>query len=138
MCVINNDLFVQEGWLDKMLEDYGKTPGGVLAPFDHPVETGIYYDRHWYSLFLVKRDVFTKVGYLDELINYRFHDQDYSIRIKKAGFEVMRTGNVIVGHIDSATYNKMERNEDPEERRVMVERHGYAHFEEWIQHANLY
>ena len=79
------------------------------------------------------RATFTRVGYLDELINYRFHDQDYSIRVKKAGLPVRRTGKVVVQHENSATYKKMNRNEDPAEAEIMMERHGAKTFGDWIK-----
>lgn len=133
LCIINNDLFAPDKWLDILIRDYGQTKGGIMSPMDRKSNVGIVYDEHWFSCILMNRETFTKVGYLDELINYRFHDQDYSIRVKKAGLEVMRTGNVVVEHINSATYSKMGRNEDPEEEKIMIERHGYAHFNDWIK-----
>lgn len=135
VAVINNDLFVQAGWLLGLQEEYDKTPGGILAPFDFNVAKGpVYMNHHWYSLFYTRKDVLTKVGYFDESINYRYHDQDYSIRTKLMGFEVMRTPNVVVSHINSATYNKMEQKKNEgEEARIMAERYGYTMFEDWVK-----
>jgi GT2 family glycosyltransferase len=132
--VLNNDLFLQAGWLDKMIEDYQSTPGGVLAPFDYPMSPGpIVMDKHWYSLILMSKKVRNEVGYFDETMNYRFHDQDYSCRVKSAGYEVMRTPNVVVAHINSATYNKMpQRVTEPQEMRKMVEKWGATMFEDWV------
>lgn len=132
--VLNNDLFLQAGWLEKMIEDYQSTPGGVLAPFDYPMQPGaVQMDRHWYSLILMNKKVQREVGYFDETMNYRFHDQDYSIRVKSAGFEVMRTPNVVVAHINSATYNKMpQRVTEPQEMKKMVEKWGATMFEDWV------
>ncbi len=135
VAVINNDLFVDEGWLFGLQNDYDKTPGGILAPFDHNIEKGeVYMNHHWYSLFYTRKDVLTKVGYFDESINYRYHDQDYSIRVKKAGYEVMRTPNVVVGHINSATYSKMEeKKNETQEAMIMVARYGCTMFEDWVK-----
>lgn len=136
--VLNNDLFLQEGWLDKMIATYQETPGGVLAPFDYPTPAGpIAFDRHWYSLILMHRTVQKEVGYFDESMNYRFHDQDYSIRVKSAGFEVMRTPNVNVAHINSATYSKMpQRAQEPAEMAKMVKKWGATMFEDWVKSFN--
>lgn len=134
LCILNNDLFVPKDWLPNMIKDYESIPNaGTIAPMEGMPEKRLYHDSHWFSLVLFSRKVFTEIGYLDESINYRFHDQDYSIRVKKAGYEVLRTGNVAVEHINSATYGKMKRNEDPVERDVMIKRYGHAHFEEWLR-----
>lgn len=132
--VLNNDLFLQKDWLDKMLAAYKDTPGGVLAPFDYPTASGpVSYDQHWYSLILMHRDVQKIVGYFDETMNFRYHDQDYSIRVKKAGFEVMRTPNVNVAHINSATYSKMpQRSGETAEAAKMHQKWGATMFEDWV------
>lgn len=134
LVVANNDIFVTPEWLPQMLEDYENFGPGILSPFEYIVQPGIYKDQHWYSLFMTDKKTWQTIGYFDETLNYRFHDQDYSIRMKKAGFEVMRTGNVIISGHNSATYSKMGRNEDPEEASMMIERHGFAHFSTWLQH----
>lgn len=130
LIIANNDLILPHGWLDGMLQDYQE---GTLAPQDMSVDPIIYEDAHWFSLVMMGRDTFTKVGYLDELINYRFHDQDYSIRVKKAGLPVRRTGKVVVQHVNSATYKKMNRNEDPAEAEIMMQRHGAKLFSDWVK-----
>lgn len=133
--VLNNDLFLQEGWLDKMIAAYNETPGGVLAPYDYPTSAGpTDFDKHWYSLILMKREVQRQVGYFDETMNFRYHDQDYSIRVKQAGFEVMRTPNVNVAHINSATYSKMpQRSGEGAEAAKMVQKWGATMFEDWVR-----
>jgi GT2 family glycosyltransferase len=133
--VLNNDLFLQDGWLDKMIEVYNETPGGVLAPYDYPMSPGpVAFDTHWYSLILMRRSVQREVGYFDESMNFRFHDQDYSIRVKQAGFEVMRTPNVVVAHINSATYSKMpQRSGESAEMARMVKKWGATMFEDWVR-----
>lgn len=135
VAVINNDLFVQEGWLQGLQDAYDTTKGGIMSPFDHSIQPGpVYFNHHWYSLFYTRKDVLTKVGYFDESINYRYHDQDYSIRTKMAGFEVMRTPNVVVGHINSATYNKMEQKKNEgQEAMIMHKRYGFTMFEDWVK-----
>lgn len=131
--IMNNDLQVPKDWLPRMIEEYESTKGGILAPVDFKTDPDIFYDSHWFSMVMMSRKVFTEIGYLDEQINYRFHDQDYSIRVKKAGYEVMRTGKVTVKHINSATYLKMGRNEDPEEEKLMIKRYGVSHFHDWVK-----
>lgn len=133
LLIANNDIVLPDGWLEKMMEDYRS---GTLAPLDQEwqnPEPIIYENSHWFSFVLMNREVFKKVGYLDESIPYRFHDQDYSIRVKKAGFSVNRTGKVIVKHINMATFNKMGRPGDSKEEEIMINRYGCSSFNEWLK-----
>ena len=127
---LNNDLKVPPKWLEKMIEDYQP---GTLAPMDFESNPEIFEDSHWFSLVMMDRKTFTKVGYLNEIINYRFHDQEYSIRVWKQGLKVNRTGKVVVDHINSLTYNKMERNEDPAEKQWMLDNWGASHFGDYVK-----
>lgn len=129
--IMNNDLEVPPDWLKTMLKQY---EGGILAPVDHPMEVeGIIEDSHWFSMVMLDRETFNKVGYLDESLPYRFHDQDYTIRTKIKGLPVRQTADVVVSHVNSATYAKMGRNEDPKEREEMIRRYDVAHFHEYIK-----
>lgn len=136
VCVMNNDVIVRPGWLEQMLADYESIEKcGVLSPQEMGAPTGITYDDHWWSLVLAKREVFDKVGLLDEkCLNARYADQDMNIRIRKAGYQVCRTGNVIIDHANSATYRhlKVDAVEDAE-RAVMMERYGCCEFQEWAK-----
>lgn len=131
--IMNNDLRIPRGWLRTMIAQY---EGGILAPIDFPyphvVSNPILEDSHWFSMVMMDRATFTKVGYLDQQLPYRFHDQDYTIRTKKLGLPVRQTTSVQVQHINSATYAKMGRNEDLEERQIMINRYGVAHFHEYV------
>jgi O-antigen biosynthesis protein len=131
LLIMNNDLVLPEKWLEILTDDY---QGGILAPLDDQwrnPEKRIYEDAHWFSLVMMDRHTFSRVGYLDESLPYRFHDQDYSIRVKKLGFPVRRTGNLIVKHINMATYNAMGRPQDREEEAEMRRRHKATTFDEW-------
>lgn len=133
LLIANNDLELPDGWFEKMIEDY---QGGILSPMDQEwknPEPRIYEDQHWFSLVLMDRPTFIKVGYLDQSINYRFHDQDYSIRVKKAGFPVRRTGKVVVKHINMATFSRMGRPGDEEEKREMIKKYGCSLFDEYVK-----
>lgn len=133
--VANNDIaFPEDGWLGKMHEVYDKY-GGVLCAMDIPGHNDEYYaNTCWYSLWMIDVPTWKALGKLDdETLNYRFHDQDYSIRAAVKGFKVGRTGHVNLRHANSATYKKMNRNEDPEERAEMIKRWGVALFSDWIR-----
>ena len=133
LVVVNTDIeFQRSGWLGQLQADYLETPGGILSAMDDGRE-GLVYDESWFSCWLTHRDVIRRVGYFDESLGYRYHDQDYAIKVKRAGYEVMRDGNVPVSHINSATYDTMGRDEDPGERAVMEERWGASLFAKWLQ-----
>lgn len=140
ICVLNNDLFVlSPTWLGDLIsefrsiESYGKVVG-VLSPVEsYSAGDHIVYDESWWSCVLLSRYRYLALGGLDDqLLNYRFHDQDFSIRAKKEGWEVCRTGRVVVRHVNSATYDAMGKPKETEESREMRRRHGVAHFYEWL------
>ncbi len=139
ICVLNNDVFVPKGWLELMLRDIEYA--GILAPSDGPVATtgtagiGRVWTEHWGSLYMLRRSLLDTIGLLDEdKLNYRFQDQDQSIRCYKSGKDVCRTSSVTVEHVNSATYSKMNKQaEEAEERAEMIRRHGFAEFNEWFR-----
>jgi GT2 family glycosyltransferase len=138
--VVNNDIiFTHDDWLPSMLAVY-QTVGGLLSAQDVFSKTAAYYAHEsWYSCFMIDLCTWLAVGQLDEeKLNYRFHDQDYSIRLAKQSYAVGRTGLVQVTHLNSATYSKMKRNEDPEEREEMIRRHGFALYSQWWHEHNRY
>lgn len=136
VCVINTDLdFIQDGWLEQLQRDYLETQGGILSPMDSEGEKKIHLDKSWFSCWLTHRSVIQKVGYFDESLPYRFHDQDYAIRVKRAGYEVMRDGAVQVRHIDSATYDVMN-HDDSDERALMEKRWNAIDFNQWLHRGS--
>ena len=134
VCVLNNDVFLPPNWLETMLADFAKIPNcGVLAPQEGPSESLYTYDAHWWSLILARREV---LGLLDEEhLNYRYHDQAKNIDLNQQGYEIVRTGNVIVEHVNSATYSKMNVDEMPE-RAYMMEKYGVCEFSKYVQRHN--
>lgn len=132
LCVLNTDLeFCSDGWLEMFHADYLETPGGILAAMDDGRQ-GIVYDESWFSCWFTHRSVVQRVGYFDESLPFRFHDQDYAIRVHRAGYRVMRTGNVPVSHVNMATYSLMSPVDDPVEAALMRERWGAATYAEWL------
>jgi O-antigen biosynthesis protein len=141
--VLNNDLLLPEGWMERMIEEYRRLGPGVLSPAHGPVpgseppiassrSTTQVWEDSWYSLWMTDRKTFAQVGYFDETLPFRFHDQDYSIRMKKAGFKVLRTSAVVVSHEEATTYKKMGIDET-EERARMMAKHGVLTFQEWLK-----
>ncbi len=135
LVVANNDLELANHWLNLLDHDYQTIfqGSGLLSAMDHDThQQGIRENESWYSLFMISRKTWQTIGYFDEILNYRFHDQDYSIKLKKAGFRLGRTNNVIVKHKDSTTFKKMGIDESGE-KEIMMKRHGAILFSEWFK-----
>jgi len=132
--ILNNDLVLPPGWLEQLVADYKEFGPGILSPMHYKGgAAGFHPDSCWFSCWMSDKKTLQKIGYFDEMLPYRLHDQDYAIRCKKAGFIVGRTGNVVVEHFESTTYKKMNVSEqEAEERRIMRERYGCEHFHEWL------
>lgn len=143
--VLNNDLTLPQlpslvggepyywSWLHELINVYEKDTGagpGVLSAMDYPCPP-ILYDDSWYSLWMSDRQTLAQIGYLDESLPFRFHDQDFNIRMYKAGFKVQRTGKVVVGHDEGTTYKKMVGVDEDKERQRMIARYGAATYVEW-------
>jgi GT2 family glycosyltransferase len=144
LCVFNNDLFVNKGWLEQMLEDLDKSGFDAIMPMDRGMEmyhteaeSGKFYENWvWGALWIIKRDIYEKVGQMDEELNWRFSDQDYWIKIKMSGFRLGRTGNVVVDHVLGATYNKMGKigsSEEVSESEEMNRRYKVNTFDKWFK-----
>lgn len=57
------------------------------------------------ACMLIKREVISKIGLLDEVFHPHFGEEfDYCLRAKKAGFKVMFTGRSSVVHIASSSF----------------------------------
>lgn len=136
---LNSDTVVPKGWLDTLVRD-SDIAGGVMCCDDNKrkMGPGIHKDRAWGACFYLPRKVIDKVGLWDETLNYRYSDQDYWIRCRKAGFDVSVTGNVQVEHVNSHAISHQMK--DPaivaavqEERAEMHRRYGRAYFEKWLR-----
>jgi len=142
--VLSNDVFVGSGWLDQMLTDYKNiTKCGVLAPVEHPFPfpalcpDKIIKDDHWWALAFISMAVWDDVGPLHEGMPFTYHDQDWNIRARKMGYQICRTGNVVVEHVNMATRSRVNAD-DSAEKLFMEQRYGTSEFREWVRmNANL-
>ncbi len=127
--VLNNDLEFKRNWLPPLIE-YLNAHHSVAAAasydFDVPLET--VTDHIWSSCFAMRNEVRQELGFFDdEYLNYRYHDQDYWCRAKKAGYRFARIGKSRVNHKESSTYKKMpEKNNEQNEQDIMLARWGVA------------
>jgi len=129
--LLNNDTLLEKNWLEKIIkvaESDSRT--GIVGPDlppskDSKIVFGSGYiddsgiARHSYKkiehageqvgggAFLIKRDLFEKIGFLDEGFNpIYFEESDYCARAKKAGYGIVFTPNVRIIHFGSAIVSK--------------------------------
>jgi GT2 family glycosyltransferase/glycosyltransferase involved in cell wall biosynthesis len=153
LVLLNNDTIVPRGWLPRMLRhlaDPGIGLGVAVTNFsgnesriDVPYRTidamhpfaerymveheGVHFDLAVAAMYCVgmRRDVYERVGLLDEEFGVgMFEDDDYSHRVRHAGFRVVCLEDVFVHHIGQASFSKL----DPDAYRALWERN-QAHFE---------
>ncbi len=88
--LLNPDTIVGKNFLEPLLENGGDIVGPVGGRVNfllgRPKHTTGRVDFISGACMLVKREVFEKVGYLDERFFLYFEDVDFCLRAKKAGF----------------------------------------------------
>jgi len=134
--ILSNDVFVGPGWLQQMLTDWAAIQRcGVLAPLeiqDGDCKGKVLYDAPWWALVLISRATWDDVGPLHEGIPHTYHDQDWNIRARQMGYQICRTGNVVVEHVNMATRSRV-RADDSAEKKFMEQRWGTSEFRDWVE-----
>jgi len=135
--LINNDVIVTDGWLDRLLYSAERDPKvGIVGPMTNRISgtqmlPEVNYDTetlaglgkfaadlankqshiavpNWRAVgfcVLIKRDVFTKIGGLDERFGRgNFEDDDFCIRAMLAGFETRLATDCFVHHYGSQSF----------------------------------
>ncbi len=120
---LNNDVIVTSGWIEGMLDFAAENRVDIVSPairegladYDlerHAEEFVAAMGRHARNgvadgiCFLVKKEVFEKIGRFDE--NFRigqFEDVDFFRRARMAGFRLAITGRAFIHHFGSVTQN---------------------------------
>lgn len=100
--VANDDLTFKPGDLDRYL---GLPPNTIASPRD----TASSPDDLFGSIWGARKDVFATVGLLDENLKHFYSDRDYYDRAKKAGVDVIKWEDIVVDHIESATYKNIDK-----------------------------
>lgn len=135
MCFLDNDVIVPSGWLKTLIAESQKSRVGIIGPiltnqprFHLPISADGLIDVPEVAgaCMLIKREVFNRLGYLDEkLINCQ--DTDYCFRAILAGYRVVHTPNVLVYHKHFGTRGDLPeiRNRIGESReRIMAKYRG--------------
>jgi GT2 family glycosyltransferase/glycosyltransferase involved in cell wall biosynthesis len=138
---LNNDTFVTEGWIGDLLAHFRRNPNlGLLGPVTnrsgnesviwisyenmeemairarsytaaHRRELTYPHVLHWFSVML-PRAVWRQVGELDESFGLgTFEDDDYTYRVRAAGFETACAEDVFIHHHHSASFGQLPQTE---------------------------
>ncbi len=125
-CIINNDIIVTKGWLESLVGFYeSKRGAGIVCPGTR--EGVMEYDVDAYGLeytarmkgasspgifgwcMLIRKEMFDKAGYFDENFGIGIgEDTDFSMRLKKSGFDSWITGSAFIHHFGSKTIKNIK------------------------------
>ncbi|MCK4446336.1 MAG: glycosyltransferase [Candidatus Marinimicrobia bacterium] len=133
--LLNNDVLVSDGWLERMVAcAEADNSIGIVGPitnwisglqkvkdvpYDDPKDFSDYaariakqYNKKYTPrrriagfAMLIKRDVYEKIGGLDEQFGSgNYEDDDYCLRAKEAGFTIMVAEDVFIHHFGSKSF----------------------------------
>jgi len=131
VCLLNNDVVVTPGWLEKMISFAESRPDAGLVNClqndnpgrEVPEDLGAFaraqIDRPhtWEELdhcsgncLLIKREVIEKIGYFDEQFGLgHWEDNDYSRRAQQAGYRCLRLRDTYIWHHLASSFEKISR-----------------------------
>jgi GT2 family glycosyltransferase/glycosyltransferase involved in cell wall biosynthesis len=140
LVLLNNDTVVTRGWLSNLIRHlHANREIGLIGPVTNSIgneakvdvdytnlddmaswaagfvqeHAGMVFDIPMLAMFCVamRREVFEKVGFLDERFGLGlFEDDDYTLRIKTSGFRVACAADVFIHHFGQASFKKLVEN----------------------------
>jgi GT2 family glycosyltransferase len=141
LVLLNPDTIVTAGWLERLMRALQKDPAiGVAAPVSNfsgnETKVNTYYrslrqmerfaagrardrrgeivDIDTIPLFcgLVRRKLWEEVGALDEGFQIgTFEDDDFSLRIRKAGYRIVTAEDCFIHHFGNGSFGKLNSEE---------------------------
>lgn len=135
--LLNNDTVVAENFLDELIRPMEKRPdAGIASPLilkgkseevwfsggkidwlrmktihfrDNPAKEEYESDFITGCAMVIKREVFLKIGMLDEDFFLYWEDADFSFRAKKAGFSNLIVPKVKIRHFEKSQEKKISK-----------------------------
>ena len=110
--LMNNDIVLLEQpkdqWLNLLVTPFSDQQTGITGPVKFDWECGgNTYECMAFWLVMIKREVFTKVGILDEIYSPGMgEDGDFCIRTTRAGYALISVPQNIKGHFDTGIVNQ--------------------------------
>jgi len=125
--LLNNDTWVEKDFVERLRAVLGAETGIVGVPLVEGNRTAYCGETRWlkphghhvyderviknkYAIggaMAIHRDVFGKIGLLDEKYFLYFEDADFSVRAKKAGFDISIAENLRAHHHTSSSAKKL-------------------------------
>ena len=158
--LLNNDTLVPTGWLSCLLKSFDRYPKvGLIGPVTNSAgneqrieigglnegnfedKIGGYLERQKDEVYFteklgffcvaIRRSVIDKIGFLDESFGIgMFEDDDYCVRAKKNGFDIVIAEDSFVYHKGSLTFNKLDIKEYQElfskNKELFRKKHDYV------------
>jgi GT2 family glycosyltransferase len=156
--LLNNDTLVPNGWLDRLLSLFNGHPDiGLVGPVTNSAgneqrieleglneknfeeiagayanrQRGVWFTTDKLGFFCVamRRTLYENIGLLDEAFGIgMFEDDDYCVRVKKAGFSLVVVEDCFVYHKGSVSFKKLTASDYIEifkrNRHYFFEKHG--------------
>ncbi len=147
--LLNNDTLVTPGWISRLIYHVSKKQIGLVGPVTNSIgnESKInikynyrnqqdienkslhYTSSHWGEFlyldriaafcWILKKDIYKKIGGFDErFFPAFFEDDDYCIRIKKAGYKIICAEDVFIHHFLGLS---TKSNEDITKNQFFIE-----------------
>lgn len=121
--LLTNDVYVSYGWIEKLLDCFIISDCGASTlastQFGHTIENKIE-EGNWWSVAMIKKEVFEKVGYYDERFINSWCDTDLLVRMYKEGYKMYRNFNCVVEHLIGQTiYKKDGFQKNYEDGRIL-------------------
>ena len=138
--LLNDDTVVTQDWISKFIK-YLSLPGiGMVGPVTNEIgneakikiayssleemrrwameytlaHKGKYFEAKMLALFSIalRKSLFDEIGLLDERFEIgMFEDDDFSLRVKKAGYKTICAEDVFVHHFGKASFKKLRDEE---------------------------
>jgi GT2 family glycosyltransferase len=132
VAIINDDITVQKGWLDKLANaldfdtDYWVAAPGVTGK---QTGTGIEEDYKWFPgyCFMLKKETLVSMGGFDEQFSpFNYEDTDMWTRILQLGAKLVRNYSTEITHLEGHVLHTLAYEEVSEKnRRLFVAKHGF-------------